>query len=163
MQLEFFMVSVTGYVECVKLHHIWKPQAHAVVYHLHTILQCYISYNNTTVQHFWSLPQMWYINITSNFYDYKWSLNFMNFLWNWEKLHGLTFVLYEMECVHRVFIEKNLWCVLHLMDFWISCDILYLPLNLNFFWITSSQNPWNQWLFSSHKIYTVKDTFQRYL
>jgi len=30
------MVSVSGYMECVKLHHIWEPEPHAVVYHLYT-------------------------------------------------------------------------------------------------------------------------------
>ena len=36
LQLELFTVLVSGYVECVKLHHIWKSQLHAVVYHLYT-------------------------------------------------------------------------------------------------------------------------------
>ena len=38
LQLGLFMVLVSGYVECVKLHHIWKPQPHAVVYQLYTTL-----------------------------------------------------------------------------------------------------------------------------
>jgi len=33
LQLELFMVLVSGYVESVKLHHIWKPQLQAMVYH----------------------------------------------------------------------------------------------------------------------------------
>ena len=28
------MALLSGYMECVKLHHIWKPQPHAVVCHL---------------------------------------------------------------------------------------------------------------------------------
>ena len=32
------MVSVSGYMECVNLHHVGKPQPHAVVYHLYTTL-----------------------------------------------------------------------------------------------------------------------------
>ena len=31
------MVLVSGYMECVKLHHIWKLQLHAGVYHLYTM------------------------------------------------------------------------------------------------------------------------------
>jgi len=33
LQLELFTVLVSGYMECVKLHHIWKPQPQAMVYH----------------------------------------------------------------------------------------------------------------------------------
>jgi len=43
LQLELFMVLVSGYMECVKLHHIWKPQPHIVVYHLNTTLYSAIS------------------------------------------------------------------------------------------------------------------------
>ena len=32
------MVLVSVYVEHVKLHHVWKPQPHAIVYHLYTTL-----------------------------------------------------------------------------------------------------------------------------
>ena len=40
------MISISGYMECMKLHHIWKPKPHAVVQIsliCHT-QQCYIMY-----------------------------------------------------------------------------------------------------------------------
>ena len=60
LQLESFMVLVSGYVECVKLLHIWKPQPHAVVYQLYTALCSSISliYHGMALS---SLPQVWYI------------------------------------------------------------------------------------------------------
>jgi len=43
LQLELFIVLVSGYMECVKLHHIWKPQLHVVVYQLFITLCSAIS------------------------------------------------------------------------------------------------------------------------
>ena len=43
LKLELLMVSVSGYVECVKLHHIWKGQPQAGVYQLYTTLCSAIS------------------------------------------------------------------------------------------------------------------------
>ena len=51
LQLELLMVLVSGYMECVKLHHIWKLKLHAVAYHLYTTLCSAISliYHSTAL------------------------------------------------------------------------------------------------------------------